>query len=362
MPVVTDDQIISLHTFSGVQLFQFLPEDYQDSTWSRRQRDSSSCTLSLPPQPGLQALPEIVPWLHWCSVWDGSRDVLLWTGPIQKVRENRRGLSLEVKDSAAYLSRQRNPMTKRWDGADPAWVAGELWEALIAQQGLNIKPTVRSDPEGDRYDFQVITDAQMLDQTMTDLVNLGLRWSVVSGIPIIGPLSLDPVASLGEEDFLGDGIDLVRDGSATYNDVLVRAADSNAARAHVDYYGQNLQTISNQDNIFGVSNVTKAAQQYVRNTGAVHTRLELGSATELHPDAPVSIDELMPSARFVIEARGIRQLMELTSVEVARRSGSASVSVTMDSLPDRDLLGNIIELATDKSAPVVTLGGQATGR
>lgn len=363
MPVVTDDQIISLHTAKGTQLWQFLPEDYSDSTWTRRLRDAGSATLTLPPQEGLENLPDIVPWVHWVSIYDGPRDVLLWTGPIQKARANRRGLSLEVKDSGAFLARTRNPMTKRWDGADPSTPAGELWSQMIEAQALNVKAIVRPDPEGERFDFQVITDEQMLDKTIGELVQLGLRWTVVSGIPIIGPVGLDPIASLSEEDFQGDGIDLVRDGSATYNDVLVRGPD-NLARARVDYYGQNLQTIANLDSMFGVGNVQRAADQYVRNTGAVRTRLELSSSTALHPDAPVDIDELMPSTRFVIEAAGLRQLVELTTVEVARRAGSATVSVTMDSLPDRDSEGNLIELeeAQSEGQPVMTLGGQAMTR
>lgn len=354
MPVVTDDQIISLHTAGGVQLYQFAPSEYTDCTWTRRQRDASSLDLSVPPIIDADRLPDIVPWFHWCSVWDGDRDALLWTGPIQKATGNRRGLSLTAKDHAAYLARLRNPITKRWDAADPAWIAGELWDALIEAQGLNVKPLVRTDPEGDRYDFQVLTDDQMLDQTVKDLVNLGLKWAVTSGIPVIGPLSLDPVGTLGEDDFQGDGLDFVRDGSAVYNDVLVRGPD-NLARARVDYHGQNLQTIANVDSMFGVSNVIRAAQQYVRYTGAVRTRLELPSGTVLHPDAPVAIDELMPSARWVVEAQGVRQLMELTAVEVARRAGVATVSVTMESV-EEDI--ELIE-AEGKNAPVTTLGGQA---
>jgi len=360
-PIITDNQIVSLHTASGITLYQFLAEDYTSCSWGRTSRDASQCDLSVPPLTDIDRLPDIVPWAHWLSVWDGDRDVLLWTGPIQSSRANRRGLSINAKDHAAYLSRTRNPTTKRWDAADPAWVAGELWAAMIEQKGLAVKPIVRADPEGDRFDFQVITDAQMLDQTLTDLVNMGLRWTVVSGAPIIGPLSLDPVAALGEQDFLGDGIDLVRDGSQTFNDVIVRGPD-NIGRASTDYYGQNLQTIANVDNMFGLSNVEKAAQQYVRNTGTVRTRLELGGSTVLHPDAPINIDELMPSARFVIEAAGIRQLMILTSVQVERRAGGATVQVTMDSLPDRDIEGHLIELAQNKNAPVVTLGGQAVNR
>jgi hypothetical protein len=222
---------------------------------------------------------------------------------------------------------------------------------MVDRQGVNSRVIERPDPEGDRFDFQVIADDQMMDQTIGQLVDYGMRWTVVSGAAIIGPLPLEPVATLSEDDFLGDGITITRDGTAVYNDVLVRGADVHQ-RQRVEFYGQNLQSISNVDDMFGLSNVTRAAQQLVRYTGSVRTKLELPATTQLHPEAPVSIDELMPSARFVIEASGIRQLMELTGVEVSRRSGETTVSVSMESVEDD------IELLKKKpSQPAQTLGG-----
>jgi hypothetical protein len=351
-PVVTDRQVISIHTKSGAQLYQYLPEHYSDCTWSRSLRDVSSATLTLPNPPGQNTMPDIIDWAHWATVFDGDRNIILWRGPIQKVTWNpRTGLVLEVKDPAAYLSRTINPITKRWDAVDPAVVAGELFKAMFDLHNIDAAPIVRPDPEGDRFDFQVIRDAQMVDQTLSDLVNLGLKWTMVSGTPIVGPVGLKPVAVLHETDFLGDGVNLVRDGSATYNEVLVRGPD-NLARERVDYYGENLQTIANLDSMFGVSNVTRAAQQYLRHTGTVRTRLELPGSTVLHPNAPVNIDQLMPSARFMIEAHGIQQLMELTGVSVERRQGAASVSVTMETVEPE------LELIDKKQGPQTTLGGQ----
>lgn len=353
MPVVTDNQIVSLHTARGVTLYQFLPEHYGDLSWTRDQRDASRATINLPPQEDLERLPDIAPWLHHITVFDGDRDdVVLWTGPVQKASSNRAGLSLTCKDHGSYLQRTRDPITKRWDGADPATPGAVLWRAMLDEQGVNSRVIERPDPEGDRFDFAVRADEQMLDQTIGQLVDYGLRWTVVSGVAIIGPVGVEPIATLSEDDFLGDGITLTRDGSAVYNDVLIRGADVHH-KERVDYYGQNLQTIHNVDNMFGLSNVQRAGQQYVRHTGSVRTKLELGTGTQLHPDAPVSIDELMPSTRFVIEASGIRQLMELTGIEVARRAGSVTVSVTMESVEED------IELLKKKpTEPTQTLGGQ----
>lgn len=356
MPVVTDDQIVSLHTASGVQLFQFLPSDYTSATWKRVQRDASSLDLVVPPISGLSVL-DVLTWAHWLTVWDGARipPVVLWKGPIQQVSGNlRRGLEISAKDHAAYLMRTRVPLTKRWDVTDPATIAGELWQAMLDQHGVSTVPIIRRDLEieGFRIDYQTKADAQMLDQTIKELADLGMRWTVVSGTPIIGPLGLEPVAVLGEDDFVGD-IDIVRDGSAVFNDVIVRGPDT-LARARTDYYGQQLQTIHDVDNLSGVSNVVQAAQSYIGFTGNDRTRLSMPSGTILHPEAPVSIDDLMPSARFVIEAAGIRQLMELTSVEVTRASGSVETKVTMEAVEP------YIELSSDRKEPTITVAGKAS--
>lgn len=351
MPVITDDLVVALHTVKGTQLWQFLPEDYTDLTWGRNQRIASSVTLTAPPDPE-RKLGDIEPWRDWLSIYDGERDVLLWTGPVQKATSNRRGLLITAKDSAVYLGRTRNPITKRWDAADPAWVAGELWNRMIEVQGLGRDAIVRPDPEGERFDFQVISNAQMLEQTISDLVNLGLRWTVVSGVAIVGPVGLDPVATLGDDDFLGDGLSFTRDGSAIFNDVLVSGPDA-LDQQRVDYHGQNLQTIRKVDSMFGVSNVRRATQQYLREVAGVRTRIELQGATVLHPEAAISIDELMPSTRFVIDAQGVRQLVELTSVEVARSAGSVETRVTMESVEEK------IELTDNIKQPNVTLGGTA---
>ncbi|QWY84373.1 minor tail protein [Mycobacterium phage Knocker] len=354
MPVVTAEQGITIHTARGVTLHDFMPEHYQDAKWTRDQRDASRCDLVLPPQEGLARLPEIVPWLHHVTVYDMEREVALWSGPIQKATENRAGLTLAVKDHAAYLYRTRDPITKDWDGADASWIGGELWRAMLEHHGVNSRVITRDDPEGDRFDYSVVSDEAMLDQTIGALVNLGLRWTVVSGTAILGPVSLEPTATLGADDFLGDGISLVRDGSAVYNDVLVRGADVHH-RETVGFHGQSLQTIHNVDDMFGVSNVKRAAQQFVRHTGTIRTRLELAANTQLHPDAPVTIDQLMPSARFIIEDHGIRQLMELTGVEVIRRPGAATVAVSMESV-EEDI--ELLKKRAGASDPTQTLGGQ----
>jgi hypothetical protein len=328
--IVTANQAITVHDWrTGIAAFQFTPQEYTTLDWTLKQLDAGTCDIAVPPLQGVDPLTEIAPWASWVTVWDGDTGFALWTGPVQKVSYSRTGgLTLNVKDHSAYLQRTRTTMSKEWDNTDPVHPANELWMAMLAQKGIKATPIVIPDVHGFRYDYTSVEDTKTLDQNMSDLQDLGLVWTVAAGVPILGPISYEPVAELSEDDFIGDAITLTRDGSATYNDVLV-LAEGSQTRETVEYYGQSLQTIKNFDHLSDVSNVITAAQSYVQQVGGVKTVLTLAEGTQLHPNAPVTMADLIPSKRFIIEAQGVRQKMQLTSVEVSRTAGAATVKVTM---------------------------------
>lgn len=331
--VIDDSQIVSIHTGAGVQLYQFLDNELIDLTWSRDLRNTSRCEITVPAVADYNRIPDLVPWQHWVSVWDNTGQQLYWTGPIQKVSANRESLAVSARDMSALLGRTRCPMTKRWDTADPADIAEEMFSAMVEHHGLAVKPIVRLDPLGDRFDFAAVTDERMLDSLVDELVNFGLYWTVVAGTPILGPMPRTPAASLGEHDFVGGGITVVRDGSQFYNDVLLRSADS-LAQARVPLGTLNLQGIVNIDSMFGVSNTDRAVKQYARYVSTVRDTVSLPDNSVLHPSAPVSIDQLIPSARLVIDAYGVLVLMQLTGIDVQYTSETSSVSVRLESVDD----------------------------
>ncbi|QFP94646.1 minor tail protein [Mycobacterium phage LilMcDreamy] len=348
--VVTTNQIVSIHTKSGAQAYQFAPTDQATFNWTREGHDVSTFDLSVPPIGDSDRLPEVHPWQHWASVWDGDNDRLLWKGPVFKSVANKAGLQLSCRDPAAYLSRTRCPITKRWDAADPAWIARELWEPMMVRHGIGGSPTVLTDPAGDRYDFHCIADEQMLDATVKELVDLGLFWTTVAGSFVLGPAPRNIIASLGEADFTGDtGISVVRDGSQVFNDVLVRVP-GDEVRDRLDYGDQNLETIVTLDSISQVSSVARAARSYLRQTAVVRADLDLPSGVTLADDAPVTIDDLIPSTRYWITAQGVSQEVELESVSVDGAPGSATVKVTMRQVIETPEL--------TEGGPTQTLGGQ----
>lgn len=363
--VITDDQIVSLHTLTGMNIFQFTPNDYETLVWGREQNNASAMELDLPPLQGIDRLPDIAPWLHWLTIWDGGDSSVMWSGPIQKVTSSRKGMILNAKDHGAYLARTRAPTSKQWDKTDPALIAAELWQQMIETQGLKVMPIAATDPytggSGNRYDFTAIKDDKMLDQMISDLVNLGMVWTVLSGVPIIGPInSRIPVASLSDVDFTGlDDIQLTRDGSLTYNDILVKI-EGNNVQVGTDYYGQRLQLLKTLNHLSDVSDATAAARAYLRHYGDARTILTMPGGVILHPNAAVTLDQLVPSARFIIETQGLRQRMQLTSMDVTRQAGESSIKVTMisDEIPEE------LDTATDdkKASAKASSGSSASAR
>lgn len=339
MPVVSPEQIVSLRTASGKQLYQFLAGHQESLKWTREQRQVSFCDMAVPGVIDSGRRLDITPWLHWIDVFDDQGRELYWSGPVQRVSAGRSRTAITARDLSALMTCTRSPLTKRWEAADPAEIAGEMWAAMIGHHGLNTRATQRMDPRGDRFDFQAAADEVMMSVSIDRLVELGLYWTVVGGVPILGPAPTKPVAALGEHDFIGGEFSIVRDGRESYNDVLLRGAD-NLSRASVPMGGLRLQTIVNIDDMFGVSNVDRAAKQYVRYTGAIKDTLVLSDGAVLHPDAPVDISQLVPSVRVTVEALGVVQLMELLNMTV---TGDGNVAVTLASVNDD--LPELVEIA-----------------
>jgi hypothetical protein len=349
--MLTGAQGATVHDRNGVVAYQFTPSQETSIEWSRELRDVSTCDLTLPPM----KLDDIGPWVYWVSVWHLGLRALLWRGPIQKITRRRDQSVISARDPAAFMSRTRTPVLKQWEKVDPAVPASEMWQAMSEVHDLNLRPVIRHDPIGGMFDYSTTASANsaqsgssggdneqagMMDQAIDDLTKLGLRWTVVAGVPLLGPISRDSIATLGPNDFLTD-LELTRDGSNSYNDVVLRAPDT-IATVRVDMDGLNLQTIQTVDNMFGVSNALGAAREFARYSSLIRDSISVPSGATLHPEAPVSFDQLVPSGRFTISAYDRLMQMELEKVDVTVSANSTTVNVSMDSV--LDLPENLPEL------------------
>lgn len=345
--IVSPTQLVTLRTKSGVQLDQWLPQHQISLTWTREKRETSRCELTLVSDMTVtNSIPNIVPLVHWVDVWDDTGNDLLWTGQISTFDGGREDIKIVAHDISSLGKATRNPLTKRWEATDPAVVADEFYQKLIQHHDLAAKTIVRPDPLGDRYDFSSTKDSGMIDKIMDDLVNMGLTWTIVNGTVILGPLPRKPFVALGEEHFVGADIRIKRDGTESYNDILLRSA-TNLAYAKAPMGGLSMQKIVTVDDMFGVSNTDKATKEYAKYASRIRDMITIPGGSVLRNDAPVSIEQLIPTARVTMEAYNELFLMELTSVEVTSTSGTSSVAVTLEAVDDD--LPELVQLQSKQS-------------
>jgi len=359
MPVLPETQMVSLRTQQGVQLHQFLGAKRQlnSLSWSRESRQPSTCTVTVPTPATDDGLPpQIFPWLHWIDVWDGEGQTLLWSGPIKHPSIGRTTMTLRAVDIGGALpSATRCPTTKRWDVTDPAEIAAELFTRMVELHGVQADPVVRYDPFGDKFDYAVKADVEMVDTHIDQLVGMGLFWTVIGGVPYLGPQPRQPVAALSEYDFEGDsGITLDRDGSNTFNDVLLLSGDEKS-RSRVEMGGLNRQTIYHADSIFGVSNTDRQTKAVARYVSRFHDTITLPDNAVLKPDAPISLDQMVPSTRLTIEAFGMLIPVELTGCDVSYTpDGGPKAGIRIAAVDDE--LPELIELQRKASISGLSQG------
>lgn len=326
--IVTGEQIVALHTRSGAQIGQITAGSQASVKWRREADQISTCTVTAPVREELWAAP----WVHWLSVWDSSGEELYWTGPVLRCERDRDTVTITARDAALFTTRTRTPITKSWESSPLTEIGGELWDEMIGLHNLPTPtPILLPDPDGHRFDFACQADAGTLDAVIGQLTGLGMRWSVVAGQPVIGPAYRAPIAALGEHDFTGAGATLVRDGSGMANDVLLRCADEHIrVRRPASVM---LQAVVDRDTVSGVSNAERAAREYLRRTATVRDTLTF-SGSQLHPDAPITARQLIPTARITVEAYGMISVMEIRSVEVSCTPAGSVVAVGLESVDD----------------------------
>lgn len=323
----------TIHTVNGSLLGELSLSQVVSTQWSRELNEVSRAKITC--TDAVDVATDITPWQHWVTLWDGQDPV--WTGPVLKTTDDGQSLTVNARDVGCLLSRTRTPSSQVWAGQGPQTIAADLWRQMLELHRVPATPHVFPMPDVDKFDYDTSTDATLLAQNMQDLVKLGLQWTVVAGRPVLGTVAGDPVAELADCDFLED-TQLVRDGTRTANDVMVRG--QNYAHTYVaDLGGLRLQALVSIDDLFGVANITRATRQYTELSGVIRQQIIVPSSVTLHPDAEVSLGDLIPGALFIVHSRGMSQIMRLTKTETATDAGGHKVSVNLETIQTTTELG-----------------------
>jgi hypothetical protein len=320
------DISIGVRTVDGRPIGTIACDETTDILWSR---DRSQVSRSEIQTQDINA-GDLVPWLHWIDLYEDGEKV--WSGPIHEVStELATGATrIDARDVAGYQWYTRVPTTRSWQRLDLAPIAADLWQAMLDLHGIDAAPMSLPALSEERFDFSTTTDSKMLHQVMDELVQRGLEWTVVAGRPILGTPPDIPVAELDECDFMV-GLRRVRSGKRAANDVRVQGQNW-AHTERIEMAGLHLQAMWSLDNMRGASNVTAAARQYLRDTGALRDMLEVPSGASLHPEAPISTADLVPGNVFTVHTAELSTRMRVKTVEVAWSAGARDVRVTLDAI------------------------------
>lgn len=324
---------VTVATVTGQNVAELSPGVLPSIMFSREGQEVSRCEFQILNE-NADVVMDLVPWYHWVTVWDGQ--TVVWRGPIQNVRIGRHLTAVSCRDLSTFCWRTRVPISKTWREINPTGIAAELYGHMLALHKINVIPVVRPDLMANTFSISTQVDSRMMNQTMDELTKLGLQWTVFAGTPVFGPMLDTPVAVIDEVDILDD-IEIVRDGTNTFNDVRVQG--KNFTSTHREALGDlNLQTLVSMDDVFGVANIQRATQQYARQVSQIRDQLVVPAGASLSLDTEVTLDQLVPGNRFVVYARGIANMMELTQLEINSTPGSFSANVTLETIVEHSEL------------------------
>lgn len=319
------DVAVSVHTVDGIPIGDFPCTVVSAYSWSREDTEVSTCNLTILTQGAPELVEELRQWLHWVTVW--FDDTAVWTGPIQGIRITRERTTISARDVSTFMWRTRTPITKTWVDTAPQRIAEGVWQSMLELHGVRAAPTVLPGVADNTFTVSAVADQRMLHQFMDELTKVGLHWTVVAGRPVLGQFPRDPVAELNECDFLVE-LERRRNGIDTYNDIRVQGQNW-AATAIAPLEGLRLQTIVSLDDMFGSANIQRAAQQYAQNSVRLRDELLVPPNASLHPQAPVTLDDLVPGKVFIVHSETVSQLMRLDQVTVAGSPGVFDVQVNL---------------------------------
>lgn len=322
------DVAVSVHTADGRSIGDFTCDTIASYKWGREDSEVSTAEIGVMTQGNPDLCEELRQWVHWITVWHD--DIAVWTGPIQGITLSRATTTISARDSSTFMYRTRVPITRTFTDTAPARIADTVWQAMNRLHGIRATPFVIPGVVNDTFTVAAVSDTKMLNSFMDDLVKVGLHWTVVAGRPILGVFPADPVAELAQCDFMVE-LQRRRDGTQTFNDVRVQGTNFSAT-ATAPLGGLHLQTIVSMDDLSGAANIQRAALNQANKLAVLRDELVVPASASLHPQAPITLDDLMPGKAFIVHSDTISQVMRLDQVDVSGGSDSFDIQVTLVAL------------------------------
>lgn len=292
-------------------------ENASEISWDRRLDDVSEAHVVIPiggdPTTACcECLGDVEPWCHELQIV--REDEVVWLGPITKVTYGFTEVEIFAKDVAWWLSVRTPEIATPVDPNEVlnlSEIAQQILDVAFAEedQACILQSVVRSEStlSGSRDYPGLSTDvlANSLDYWL-NLAETGLDFTVVNRSIIFGDALLPTMAvsTLTDSLIMGD-VRFSKDGNLAANRWFVKwkSGVEQADSAH-ECYGL-IERNKTFEEINDATSAQETAQAYIDATRIVPRILEFPDNTQISPDAPFSIMQLIPGVRFDVALTGL---------------------------------------------------------
>lgn len=367
---------------AGPRLCELL--DLTSVSYDRRLDDISEASVEIPisgdsDNPCCACLKDVWPMCHVLTIVREG-DGVVWTGPVTRVIYGYNAVRIEAKDKLQWLVRRVNEIPVDFDPNPPpspaiqlTTIAKTICEVAMAEDDsscfldciLDLGDGLPSD--ADRSIFFAAFEGPTAYDDLTVLAGAGMDFTVVNQCLILGPekLPTNSIGTLLDEHILGE-VSVIKDGDLLANRVFVRyegdddcagvcAPASPVPCVAPDYqpccpcpavapiedetewgcYGL-IETIITDSGMktFGMAQTSALTfQEASRNLPIL---LELPSPTQLSPDTPWAINDMIPGQRVDVALAKlcfpVHQSFKLQQVSVEDSAEGESISIDLKAL------------------------------
>lgn len=319
---------VALHWQGGDRVFTYL-DKVVSVGWGRERSSVSTCTVELSkPEVGaacLEKLAQVWPWVHEVTVYRDGQAV--WQGPVVRYpKETRTSITITAKDVARWLGVRLLRQNRKLQGADLADIGRAAIGSALAVRDPNILAHVVARPTGEVADRTIRAYSRTGADELDEIAGQGLDWTAVGRTLYLAPPATDqtpPQAQLRSLDLLGD-VEVEANGEEYASLVYAAPQAQEGVWQHVEgvggaspYFGlveYVVQTSipwqrddngdfqpSGQDGM-GEAETNKALRRAARQRHEQVSRPPIAvrcpDQAQLSPEAPVSLERLVPGARI----------------------------------------------------------------
>lgn len=292
-------------------------ESITDLQWNRKLSEISDARVTINVvgdafSACCQCLAEIEPWCHELHIWRDGREQ--WVGPIQQIVYSYKQVEIIAKDVLAWTEVYVPPgdvdYTANPGGYDLVEIAEDIVSLAFVENEFACETNyihADTDPTnlfGHRF-FPGFTGTafDFLDALAdTGLVYTTIGRTIFLAAPASGfPINLVRLALLTDEHIMGD-ITVTKDGDLQGNRFYVHwdgdLGVPEVATASEMYCSGPVERLRDGEGLVMEQDAQDAAANYVANQTVAPRILEIPPGSQLAPETPVIIDELIPGAVF----------------------------------------------------------------